>query len=212
MPDLAQFGAPTLAIFAALACLSVIAVATGLWKVAQFRRMGVGRSREADAILDDWVAGRMAEAEARAAARRSGGARILQAVFRGLEATPDDPAHAEELGRQVALGELSALASRMRLLEVVVQAAPMLGLLGTVIGMIDAFAALAVAEGAADPTELAAGIYAALTTTAAGLAIALVAYLVANALESRIEGERRRMETVLSAALHGRADFAAPGG
>jgi len=209
MPDFAQFGLPTLIIFAFLALLSVTAVATGFWKMAQFRRLGLGRQKEAEAILEDWLSGRAPRAQEKAAARQSGAARILQAVFSGLQARPDDPRYAEELGRQVALGELTALGARMRLLEMVVQAAPMLGLLGTVIGMIDAFAALSLAQGAADPTELAGGIWTALTTTAAGLAIALVAYVIANTLESRIDAERARMETLLSAAIHGRVDTGA---
>ncbi|WP_281824791.1 MotA/TolQ/ExbB proton channel family protein [Jannaschia rubra] len=206
MSGLAGFGLPTLIVFALLGALSVTAVATGIWKMAQFHRLGVGRAREAETILDDWLSGEAPRAVERAASRSSSGARILQAVFSALGARPDDPRYAEELGRQTALSELAALASRMRLLEVVVQAAPMLGLLGTVIGMIDAFAALSVAQGAVDPSDLAGGIWTALTTTAAGLAIALLAYFIANLLESRIEAERTRMESLLSAAIHGRVD------
>ena len=201
-----ELSLPTLVIFAILALLSVMAVATGLWKAAQFRRLGVGRAAEAEAILDDWLSNRARRAIERADHRRTGGARILQAVFTGRQARPGDPAYAEELGRQAALGELGALGARMRLLEMVVQAAPMLGLLGTVIGMIDAFGALSVAEGAVAPSALASGIWTALTTTAAGLAIALVAYFIANLFESRIERERARMESLLSAAIHGRVD------
>jgi len=94
----------------------------------------------------------------------------------------------------------------MRLLEAVVQGAPMLGLLGTVIGMIDAFSTLAAADGAVDPGLLAGGIWTALTTTAAGLAIALVTYFIAAWLEARIAQERQTMETLISAAIHGRVD------
>jgi biopolymer transport protein ExbB len=88
----------------------------------------------------------------------------------------------------------------------VVQAAPMLGLLGTVVGMIDAFSVLAVTDGAVDPTLLASGIYVALTTTAAGLAIALVAFFIATWLEGRIDRERNLMEALMSAAIYGRVD------
>ena len=94
----------------------------------------------------------------------------------------------------------------MRSLDMVVQAAPMLGLLGTVIGMIDAFSVLAVTDGAVDPTALASGIYTALITTAAGLGIALIAFFIATWLEGRIDRERNMMEAVMSAAIHGRVD------
>ena len=60
---------------------------------------------------------------------------------------------------------------------------------GTVIGMIDAFGSLAASQQAADPQLLASGIWTALTTTAAGLAIALVAYFVAAWLDGLEEAE-----------------------
>ena len=98
------------------------------------------------------------------------------------------------------------MTERMRLLEMVVQAAPMLGLLGTVVGMIDAFAVLSQVEGAVDPAGLAGGIWVALTTTAAGLAVALVTYFIATWLDARIERERNMIEALISAAVHGRVD------
>ena len=94
----------------------------------------------------------------------------------------------------------------MSVLEMVVQAAPMLGLLGTVIGMIDAFSVLSVSEGGVNPAALAGGIWTALTTTALGLAIALVAYFFATWFESRIDRERNLIEAAVSAAIHGRVD------
>lgn len=197
--------APTsVAVFVALAILSVVAVTVAVFKTLQFRRMGVGRSRGADAMLDDWLNGRPEEAMRKAGEGNSVMARVLHAVMSGLRARPGDPAYAEELGRQSALVELTALNGRMRLLEAVVQAAPMLGLLGTVIGMIDAFSALSLSDSAVDPAALASGIWTALTTTAIGLAIALATYFVANWLESRIDNERQGIEMVISAAIHGR--------
>ena len=88
-------------------------------------------------------------------------------------------------------------------------AAPMLGLLGTVIGMIDAFSVLAQTQAAADPAALAGGIWTALTTTAAGLAVALVAYFLTSWLDARIERERNLIEVLISAAIHGRVDQSA---
>lgn len=200
------FGLPaaTVAVFMALVVLSVLALTVTIYKVMQFRRIGVGRGAHADQILDDWLNGRPEEAMRKAAQGDSVLARVLQAVMSGLRARPNDPGYAEELGRQSALVELAALAARMRLLESVVQAAPMLGLLGTVIGMIDAFSALSQSVGAVDPAQLAGGIWTALTTTAIGLAIALATYFVANWLESRIDTERQDIEMAISAAIHGR--------
>jgi len=197
---------PSLAVFAALAFLSVLAISVSFFKWLQFMRLGVGRRKQAEDILDNWLSGRADLAMQMAMQRRSVLARILQAVFSGIQAKPADTTYAEELGRQTAIIELATMTDRMRTLEMVVQAAPMLGLLGTVVGMIDAFSALAISEGAVDPTVLAGGIYTALTTTAVGLSIALVSYFIANLFESRIERERNLIETVISAAIHGRLD------
>jgi len=205
-PDLSALNAPTIAVFVALAIMSVLAVTVAFFKTFQFSRMGVGRVSNAETILGDWLGGKADKALQEAARRKSVLARVLQAVFTGLRAKPDDQSFAEELGRQTAIVELSAMTSRMRLLETVVQAAPMLGLLGTVIGMIDAFSTLASAEGAVDPALLAGGIWTALTTTAAGLAIALVTFFVATWLEGRIETERQSIEALISAAINGRVD------
>ena len=197
---------PSLAVFAGLAFLSVLAISVSFFKWLQFMRLGVGRRKQAEDILDNWLSGRADLAMQMAMQRRSVLSRILQAVFSGIQAKPADTTYAEELGRQTAIIELATMTDRMRTLEMVVQAAPMLGLLGTVVGMIDAFSALAISEGAVDLTVLAGGIYTALTTTAVGLSIALVAFFIANLFESRIERERNLIETVISAAIHGRLD------
>lgn len=196
--------AVTLAVYAALFALSLLTVTVAIFKITQFRRMGLGHDRQAEAILDDWLNGRPDEAQRKAAADKSVLSRVLVAVMSGLRARPTDPHYGEELARQAALVELTQMGSRMRLLEAVVQMAPMLGLLGTVIGMIDAFGALAASQSAADPRMLASGIWTALTTTAAGLAIALVAYFISAWLEGRIDDERQTIEMVISAAIHGR--------
>lgn len=200
----------TIAVFLALGLLSVATATIAIYKVAQFRRMGVGRHAIADEILDDWLNGRPNEAVRKATGDRSVLSRVLGAVMSGLRARPGDSSYGEELARQTALFELSEMGARMRMLEAVVQGAPMLGLLGTVMGMIDAFGNLALSQQMADPRLLADGIWTALTTTALGLAIALVAYFVANWLEGRIEDERQSIEMAISAAIHGR--IAAPAG
>jgi biopolymer transport protein ExbB len=200
------FEIASLGVYAVLAVLSLVALGIGVFKFGQFAKMGVGRRAEAEKILDDWLNGRVDEAVSAAGQRRSVLSRILQAVFSGIQARPTDVSYAEELSRQTAIIELATMSERMRALDMVVQAAPMLGLLGTVLGMIDAFSVLAVAEGAVDPTTLAGGIYIALSTTAAGLVIALFAFFIATWLEGRIDRERNMIEALMSAAIHGRVD------
>lgn len=204
--ELDLFKPATLLVFATLGLLSFIAVTVSVYKLIQFTRMGVGKRHRAEQVLDAWLSGRADEAMRMAAERKSVLMRILQAVFSGIQAKPGDPSYAEELGRQTAIVELASMSDRLRTLDMVVQAAPMLGLLGTVIGMIDAFSVLSLTEGVADAANLAGGIWTALTTTAVGLAVALVAFFIATWFESRIDRERNMIEALMSAAIHGRVD------
>ncbi len=210
-PDLSAFNPATIAVFATLAILSILALTVTFYKLIQFSRMGVGKHQNAETIVDHWLNGRPDEARRVAGNRKTVLARVLEAVFSALQARPNDNDYAEELGRQTALVELTSMSRRMRLLEAVVQAAPMLGLLGTVIGMIDAFGVLAATQGAADPALLAGGIWTALMTTAIGLAIALLTFFAANWLESRIDGERQAIETLVSVVIYGRVGSTATG-
>lgn len=206
LPDFVTAGFMTIFVFGALSALSVMAVGVGIFKIMQFARLGVGKRKAAEAILQNWLSGRPDEAIRLASGRRSVLARVLQSVFSAQQSRPGDTAYAEELGRQSAILEIAQMTERMRLLEMVVQAAPMLGLLGTVVGMIDAFAVLSQVEGAVDPAGLAGGIWVALTTTAAGLAVALVTYFIATWLDAKIERERNLIEALISAAVYGRVE------
>jgi len=82
--------------------------------------------------------------------------------------------------------EVSNLEKNLSSLATVAGAAPMLGFLGTVTGMIQAFIAIAQAEGSVSPKLLSSGIYEAMVTTAAGLIIGLPAYVGYNYLVSKI--------------------------
>ena len=94
--------------------------------------------------------------------------------------------------------EADEMARNIRPINVSVSIAPLLGLLGTVQGMILAFMVMSTtaSTGAAKGQELAQGIYTALVTTFAGLIVAIPAIVVANLLEGRIERLLRGMEDV----------------
>ena len=205
------FDGITFAVFAALGALSLVATSVTFYKIIQLARLGLGRRRKMAPVFEACAHGQTDQAIRALGNAKGVLPRVLGATLAGLRHKPGDTVYAEEIGRQAALGELSRLSRQMRLLESVVQAAPMLGLLGTVIGMIDAFAKLSEASGAVDPALLAGGIYTALTTTAAGLTIAIIFYFVANWLEARIENERLDMEMAISAAIHGPAAQGAAG-
>ena len=83
--------------------------------------------------------------------------------------------------------EVYKLESGLPTLATAAGAAPMLGFLGTVIGMIRAFFAMANAGSNIDVSLLSNGIYVAMVTTAAGLFVGIIAYFCYNILVSRIE-------------------------
>jgi len=122
---------------------------------------------------------------------RSPLARILAAGLRHAHAPFLDREKAVE---DVAASEVRALSANLRPLLLVWLVAPLLGLLGTVWGMIQAFSEIALSEGLGRPELLAAGIYQALTTTAAGLAVAIPSIVAHHYLKGRIERFARRSE------------------
>lgn len=90
--------------------------------------------------------------------------------------------------------EIFKLEKNMATLATISGAAPMLGFLGTVAGMIRAFYNLSQAGANVNPGMLAGGIYEALVTTAFGLAVGIVAYIGYNYLTSLIEKVVFKME------------------
>ena len=90
--------------------------------------------------------------------------------------------------------EIYNLEKNLSLLATISGAAPMIGFLGTVTGMIRAFMSIAQEEGAVSPKLLSAGIYEAMLTTAAGLFVGIIAYLGYNYLVTRVQKVVHHME------------------
>ncbi len=83
--------------------------------------------------------------------------------------------------------EVTKLEKNIAVLGTVAGAAPMLGFLGTVIGMVRAFYNMAMAGGNIDISLLAGGIYEAMITTITGLTVGIIAFICYNILVARIE-------------------------
>lgn len=105
-----------------------------------------------------------------------------------------------ELLRQARLSA-QHMASHLRILEVIANLAPLLGLLGTVLGMIDAFRAMEAAGSQVNPAILSGGIWQALLTTAAGLLVAIPVSLAHSWLERRVERETMALQNDLERFL-----------
>lgn len=91
-----------------------------------------------------------------------------------------------DLVEQQYLSSKGALNKGLWILETIVTAAPLLGLLGTILGIVDTFHALA-ASGVSDASKVSGGMGTALYATGLGIAIALIALVANNFLGSRME-------------------------
>lgn len=94
--------------------------------------------------------------------------------------------------------EISKLEKGLPVLASVAGGAPMLGFLGTVMGMIQAFYDMSNAGNNIDVTLLSAGIYQAMVTTVAGLIVGIIAYFAYNILVSNVEAVVFKMEATTS--------------
>ena len=194
---LVGLGGPVVAV---LLALSVVAVALVLLKLHQFWVERVGRHGPSREALHHWLHGRFADAEKALAGDRSAVSLALASAMRMEKARAPKPAIEEEVAR-IALVRLHGLQRGFRALDAIAQIAPLLGLFGTVLGMIEAFRQLQGAGNTVDPSMLAGGIWVALLTTAVGLAVAMPVSLLLTWLETRVENERVAIETTLSGFL-----------
>ncbi len=119
---------------------------------------------------------------------------IARMILKGLNKIENSLKNIETSIENVGKIEIYNLEKNLNLLATISGAAPMLGFLGTVIGMIRAFISIAQEEGAVSPKLLSSGIYEAMISTAAGLFVGIIAYLAYNYLVSRVEKLIYRME------------------
>jgi biopolymer transport protein ExbB len=179
-----------------LAACSILALAVILERAWAWR--GFGRSRDPEAVLARAAAGDWEDARRLGAASRSPVARVLAA---GIE-SPVAALAMEAASRQ----EVARLKRFLPVLDTIITLSPLLGLLGTVTGMIGSFGIMAEA-GMSSPHAISGGVAEALIATAAGLAIAITALVPFNSFHSRgealldaIERHGSRLELLLAAA------------
>lgn len=149
-------------------------------------------AQERDAWLDKLEAGTVPPPPGKSTPADRVAQRAAALMSRDIAAT-DMSADLVQLGN----AEVSAMGRGIRLLELIGVIAPLLGLLGTVLGMIQSFRSLELAQGAANASILAGGIWQALLTTAAGLIVAIPAVVGASILQARSEAGTQQIERVI---------------
>jgi biopolymer transport protein ExbB len=183
-------GGPLMVPIAALCLVAwILILHRWLW----LRRAGrpVALLRELGPMLDR---GELREAARLCRARPGVAARAARRVLDGAAGRPALP---QTLVREARLRELAPAGRGLSAIAVLAATAPLLGLLGTVTGMIGTFEAITL-WGTGNPRPLAEGISEALITTQAGLIVALPVLMAQNVLSRRVERLRRASEDVLN--------------
>lgn len=181
--------------------LSVYVVAVIMYKMIQFGKYHLSTRHLVRDVLVAMHGKRYSDALKIAIHNRSSLATVIEVTLRGL------PNHSMAEDKKIRLieasgsRELRAFESHLRGLEMVAAIAPLLGLLGTVIGMVKAFAGIGEGGSQVDPSVLAGGIWEALLNTVAGLSVAIPALAAYYVLDSQIERIRSAMKDAVSSVF-----------
>lgn len=176
--------------------LSIYSLGVVLFKIYQFQNAGVMNTRFIDRVMMHVKRGELTDASTLLVREKGPVARIMRvSIDCILNRDMSMKSRESEIAR-IGSSEMRYLESHLRGLEMTFTAAPLLGLLGTVLGMVRAFSKLAEAGSRIDPSMLAGGIWEALITTAGGLCVAVPALGAYYLLDAAIERVRATMKDV----------------
>jgi biopolymer transport protein ExbB len=175
-----------------LAGYSIVGLAIVLERYLHFGRMGrvpadlAERIRQAlsgDLNSDSFKADKGPEAA------------VVAGMLESLKGGVDQPSQA---GWRVRADELKRMQTGLPTLGILGNTAPLLGLLGTIIGMIKAFMVIEQAGGKVDAAALAGGIWEAMITTGVGLSVAIPILILLHFLEGLVERRVHAMDSCIS--------------
>lgn len=191
---LIQAGGPVVMI---LLAFSVVALAIFIMKLIQFQSARLWSRGFVEPVLAQVRSGRLPEALATLRGQRSPVAEIMAVAIDGFRHRVTEARIREEVAR-IGSARLEELRSYLRVIEVIATLSPLLGLFGTVLGMIDAFRQMEAAGSNVNPAILSGGIWVALLTTAVGLAVAIPAVAMLNWLERIVERAAHSMDDAVT--------------
>jgi len=188
MTELISKGGPL--VWLLMACMG-FAVAIFLERLAYFHRasMNVGEFLAGLAAL---IRRRnFAEALQECVATRVPAGRVIHAALLRHHAPREQ---LKEIVQEAGQLEVPRLERYLAILNAIAHAGPLIGLLGTVIGLLDSFTNLSSANGITTPAEVARGVYQSLVTSALGLVVAIPAYLFYAFLSARAQSIMHDLE------------------
>lgn len=205
--ELAIVGGPVVWI---LIGFSVAALTVTLVKLMQLWLLRPLRKASADQSISHFEHGERAQALMLVKGQRNPRARLVAQTLALIEGRKLTPEEIRSEAMRLARNAIAELGSYLRPLEVIASLAPLLGLFGTVLGMIEAFQAMEAAGSQVNPAVLSGGIWKALLTTAVGLAVAIPVSLVHSWFERNVEvqavtiqNDLERIFTLEAESMHG---------
>ena len=178
--------------------ISIVLVTVGIWKFWHLIKLGAWNKKQADETLRLWLEEKVEPIDTSSQNIR---AKVLgQTILAISEKNYSDEMVREECMR-LASKELYEARRGLRIIDLIITIAPLVGLLGTVLGMIEAFQALQDSGAQADPSALAGGIWEALLTTAAGMGIAIPASILLSWYDSVISNIQADIENLATQAI-----------
>jgi len=172
---------------------SLVAVAMAIERIPHFwheRMAEVIAAKTVGCVFDALAEGRFAEAETLIARAPSASCRILAEGLRQRDVALQDSLTA------AAEREIGSLRHGLTILDTIITLAPLLGILGTVTGIIRSFQLLSTG-GIQDPTAVTGGIAEALITTAAGLIVSICTLIPFNYCASFVRRRTRDFEQLI---------------
>jgi biopolymer transport protein ExbB len=189
--DLLLRGGPLMAVLLLLSIFALAILLTKLWQFSRARLRSVGFVEATLAALE---AGDEASVSRSLAAQRHPLARVLETAIAVGRDRRLGSAEAQAEVARVGTREVRGLESWLRALSSIAHLSPLVGLLGTVLGMIVAFMRIEDSGSTVDPALLSGGIWQALITTAVGLTIAIPSMAAYHFFEGEVDRVRAAME------------------
>lgn len=162
---------------------SILTVGCGIERIYHYVRAGKGK--DAPEVIHSLIE-QGKDAEALTLAEKTPGP-VAAVLAEGLRHRGMEMSLMEEAISLAGGRELKRLNKNLHVLELVGRLAPLMGLLGTVLGMVEAFRQVAFSRGVVDPSLLAGGIWEALITTVAGLCVAIPALVLHHFFEDQVK-------------------------
>lgn len=178
--------------------ISVVLLTVGLWKFWHLIKLGAWNRKQADEILKLWLEKKIEPSDINP---RNIRAKILGQTILAISNQNYTNDMVREECVRLANKNFNEARRGLRIIDLIITIAPLVGLLGTVLGMIEAFQALQDSGAQADPSALAGGIWEALLTTAAGMGIAIPASILLSWYDSVVSNIQADIENLATQAI-----------